>query len=121
MEIKSERINNAYSIKITAEENRKIVGWVYLYIFSNDLHKEPIGMIENLFIDEKFRRAGIGSKLISALIEKSKELGCYKIVGTSRHENKKVHEFYRKLGFLERGLEFRMDLIDTPSEQICPL
>lgn len=110
MEIKSEINNNAYSVKIIAEENGEIAGSVYLYVLRNDHHEKPFGMIEYLFVEEKFRRTGIGTKLILALIDKAKELECYKIIGTSRHEREKVHEFYRKLGFSEYGLEFRMDM-----------
>jgi len=121
MEIKSEINSKACGIKISAFEKDEEAGWVYLYVVGNDLHKEPVGLIENLFVHEKFRRLGVGSQLIKALIEKAKEVGCYKIVGTSRHENVKVHEFYKKLGFQDRGLEFRMDLSDTPSEKVCSI
>lgn len=121
MEIKSEIKGNAYGIKITVDEEGEEAGWVYLYVISNDLHDQPVGVIENLFVHERFRRAGVGSELIRALVNKAKEVGCYKVVGTSRHENIKVHEFYKKLGFQDRGLEFRMDLSDIPSEKVCPI
>jgi len=121
MEIKSEIKGNAYGIKISAYEDGEEAGWVYFYIISNDLHKEPVGIIENLFVHEKFRRLGIGSALIKNLINKAKEIGCYKIVCTSRHENIKVHEFYKKLGFQDRGLEFRMDLSGNFFHDTCSI
>lgn len=121
MEIRSEIKEGAYGIKISAYKEGSEAGWVYLYIISNDLHKEPLGIIENLFVREEFRRSGIGSELINSLINKAKEVGCYKIVCTSRYENIKVHEFYKKLGFQDRGLEFRMDLIGISSSEICPI
>jgi hypothetical protein len=36
--------------------------------------------------------------------------GCYMLIATSRHSRPKVHDLYRRLGFEDHGIEFRMDL-----------
>ena len=111
MNITSKKETKAYAIKITAEENGNILGGAYLYIMFNDLHTEPFGFLENVFIKEEYRGGGIGSKLVKAVIEEAKKQGCYKLIGTSRNTNSKVHDFYKKLNFKDYGKEFRMDLI----------
>lgn len=98
------------AIKITMEQGGKTVGRAYLYLIYNDLHKEPYGYLEDVFVEEEFRGKGIGGQLVKAVIKEAKACGCYKLVGTSRYSRSEVHEFYKKLGFEEYGKEFRMTL-----------
>ncbi len=110
MKIISTKENKSYAIKVTAEDEGKILGWAYLYIMFNDLHKEPFGFLENVFVNEESRGKGIGSKLVEAVIAEAKKQKCYKIICTSRHEKPEVHALYEKLGFKDYGKEFRMNL-----------
>ena len=98
------------AFKLEAMEQDKLIGWVYLYIIKNDLHEQPYGLMENLFINEDFRGKGMGGGLVDALIELAKKQGCYKLIGTSRESNLVAHKLYEKKGFQKHGLEFRMDL-----------
>jgi GNAT superfamily N-acetyltransferase len=99
------------SIKITLKDDTKVIGRAFLYLINNNLHQCPYALLEDVFIHEEFRGAGNGVKLVQLAIEKAKELGCYKLVGTSRNSRDKVHQFYGKLGFEEYGKEFRMNFI----------
>ncbi len=97
-------------VKIIVEENGIVMGRAYLYLINNDLHKKSYGLLEDVFIDEKYRGQGAGSKLLEVVINEAKKRKCYKLIGTSRKSRKKVHDWYKKLGFKDYGLEFRMDL-----------
>ncbi|MBT4935970.1 GNAT family N-acetyltransferase [Candidatus Woesearchaeota archaeon] len=110
MEIIKERKDNSYCIRISAKKDGKEVGSVHLYIITNDFHKEPYGLIEYLIVDENHRQQGIGSELITSVIEEATKQGCYKLLGQSRHSRPKVHALYEKFGFTNHGLNFRMDL-----------
>lgn len=111
MNIISNKENKSYAIKVTVEEEGKIFASAYLYIMFNDLHKEPFGFLENVFVKEESRGKGVGSKLVEAIIDLAKKENCYKLIGTSRYDNSGVHVFYDKLGFKDYGKEFRLDLI----------
>ena len=87
------------------------VGRAYLYILKNDLHEEPFGFMEDVFVDEALRGGGIGEALVERVIKEARKRGCYKLIATSRHERIKVHALYRRLGFKDHGHEFRIDLI----------
>lgn len=100
----------ASGIKFFAEKDGKEVARAFLYIMHNELHKEPFGFMEDVFVDESLRGQGIGTKLVNKVITKAKELGCYKLVATSRHERENVHKLYEKLGFKNFGIEFKMYL-----------
>ena len=81
----------------------------YLYILKNDLHVEPFGLLEDVFVDDNMRGQGIGTDLIKKVIKAAEEAGCYKLIATSRKERSKVHELYERLGFVEHGKEFRIN------------
>lgn len=109
MEIKKlEKESKVIKFEIVGDD--KVIGRAYLYLIKNDLHKEPYGYLEDLFVDESYRGSGFGRQLMQTVIEEAKKLGCYKLVGTSRNSRAEVHGFYKKLGFEEYGKEFRMDL-----------
>ncbi len=110
MEITTQKENKSYAIKFTVKENNEVIGRARLYILFNDLHAEPYGFLEDLFVNEEHRGKGIGKQLINALINEAKSQKCYKIIGTSRHARPEVHAMYEKIGFKDYGKEFRMDL-----------
>ena len=110
MELKKTIERQAYAVKITAQEDGQVIGRAYVYILYNDLHVEPYGYLEDVFVEATQRGKGIGSKLITEAIAQAREQGCYKLVCTSRNSRQEVHALYKKFGFQEFGLEFRMDL-----------
>lgn len=80
-----------------------------LYVLKNDLHKEPFGFMEDVYVDESARNEGWGKKIVQSVIDRVKKEGCYKLVATSRSERGSVHTLYEKLNFQEKGKEFRID------------
>lgn len=109
MEIKQKKVG-FFGIKITLEDKGKEIGRVFLYLMHNDLHKEPFGLVEDVFVKEEFRGRGHGTMLVQAAIEAAKENKCYKLLCTSRYGRDDIHKWYESLGFKNHGVEFRIDL-----------
>ena len=84
------------------------IGYAYLFIISNKPNTQ-YGLLENLFVDEKYRAQGLGTQLLQAVIDLAKQEKCYKLICTSRYSNEKVHRLYAKSGFLDWGKEFRLN------------
>lgn len=101
-------VPSGYRFSLIAEGEE--LGRAWLYILHNDLHKEPFGFIEDVYVDARCRGKGYGTELVEALIDEAKREGCYKIVLTSRNTKPEVHRFYAKFGFEEWGKEFRLPL-----------
>jgi GNAT superfamily N-acetyltransferase len=76
---------------------------------TNDLHDAPFGLLEDVFVDELQRSGGLGTALVREVISAAQELGCYKLIATSRTSRPKVHELYERLGFAKHGVEFRLN------------
>ncbi len=100
----------AEGIRFSLTDGAKEVGRAYLYVMRNDLHLAPFGLLEDVYVDESQRGSGLGTKLVEEVVAAAREAGCYKLIATSRTSRPKVHELYRRLGFEDRGIEFRMDL-----------
>ncbi len=109
MNILKQEERKAYAVKCTAEEGGKIVGRAYLYVIFNDLHEEPYGLLEDVFVNEEFRGKGVGGELVRAVVEEAKARGCHKLICTSRHGKEDIHAWYKSFGFVDHGVEFRMD------------
>ncbi len=92
------------------DKNKPEIARIYLYLLTNDLHQEPFGFIEDLFVQESHRGQGLGTQLLTKVIAEAKAQNCYKLICTSRHSREEVHKMYEKHGFKNYGLEFRMDL-----------
>lgn len=76
----------------------------------NDLHREPFGLLEDVFVDESARGRGIGTELVRRVVAAANDAGCYKLLATSRTSRPKVHALYERLGFRNHGIEFRLDI-----------
>ena len=96
-------------IKYFVMEKDREIGRAYLYILKNDLHKEPFGFIEDVFVEEDQRGQGIGSVLINVILKEAEKKNCYKLIMTSRHSKPHLHKLYQDLGFNDHGKEFRVN------------
>ena len=108
MNINTEAIT-ARGIKFSLVECDREVATAYLYLMHNNLHQEPFGLLEDVYVDESQRGKGLGTKLVQQAIATAQEQGCYKLIAISRTSRPKVHQLYKRLGFQERGIEFRID------------
>jgi GNAT superfamily N-acetyltransferase len=90
-------VKSQYFIAI---ENNKIISSCYLAIISNLTRKgKSNGFIENVITDEKYRKKGIGKRIITMAIEYGKQNNCYKIILQSSFKRRENHIFYEKCGF----------------------
>ncbi|SHM87819.1 Acetyltransferase (GNAT) family protein [Bacillus sp. bc15] len=87
-----------YRIELLIEaETDYILGFYIAY------GKKVSGKIEVLFVDEKYRRNGLGLKLMNSAMEWFKEKQIYEIELTVVYGNEAV-SFYEKLGFYPRSI-----------------
>ncbi len=99
-------------IIIVAEVNKSVIGYLCAFIDNYSFRStNPIAEIENMFIEEKYRGQGIGSKLVDNLIRQLESKGVKRIKVGALTKNSRTVDFYRKNKFndheviLERSLE----------------
>lgn len=107
MEFKKTEI--AGGVRISIVEDKQELARAFLYLLKNDLHLEPFGLMEDVFVQDEFRGKGLGTQLVKELIQEARRRGCYKLICTSRHSKPQVHQWYEQIGFKNQGIEFRLD------------
>lgn len=96
---------------LVAEEQGEVVGTMVLLIVPNLSHGAlPWAVIENMVVDKRYRRQGIGKLLMDYAITKAKSTGCYKVQLLSNKKRREAHQFYRSLGFEASAHGFRLYL-----------
>jgi len=94
---------------LVAEHQGEVVGTMVLLIVPNLSHGAlPWALVENLVIDTKHRRRGIGRLLMDYAIARAKEAGCYNLGLSSNKRREEAHQFYRSLGFEASAHGFRL-------------
>jgi len=98
--------NKNYKIIVIYSENDKKIIGAGTIIIVNKIHNNPIGQIEDIIISEKYRKNGLGKKIIEKLIDIGKnEYNCYKIILNCLEKNIK---FYENCGFITVGVEMKL-------------
>ena len=94
---------------LVAEDKGEVVGTLVLLIVPNLSHEaRSWALVENIIVDKRYQRQGIGRLLMNYAIGKAKEAGCYKIELSSNKRRKEAHKFYRSLGFEASSHGFRL-------------
>ena len=94
---------------LVAEEEGEVTGSLVLFIAPNLSHGGlPWALVENVIVDQKYRREGIGKLLMDYAIARAKEAGCYRIGLSSDKKRQEAHHFYRSLGFEASSHGFRL-------------
>jgi ribosomal protein S18 acetylase RimI-like enzyme len=79
------------------EENKELIGWLRYNLFWDN-----VPFINLLYFLEKYRRNGMGKKLVNYWENEMKKKG-YTNVLTSTLSNEEAQHFYRKIGYTEIG------------------
>jgi GNAT superfamily N-acetyltransferase len=94
---------------LVAEYEGEVVGTVALFIIPILSHgATPYALVENLVVNHKYRRKGIGKKLMEYTIVRAKQEGCHRIELCSDRRRQEAHELYLSVGFKPSAYGFRI-------------
>lgn len=92
--------NNEDYIILTAKIKEELVGSLTAIICYELIGEcNPYMNIENVIVAKKYRRNGIGRKMMEYIENEAISKGCYAIQLISSSERKKSHKFYKSLGY----------------------
>jgi len=94
-------IDSKDDVLLVAEDEGKIIG----YIMSRLHIPTRNAIIENVYVDERYRRKEIGSNLVRECLKQLKEKGTTYLYGLVKRDDKITIEFLKSLGF-KRGYDF---------------
>ena len=92
--------NNGSYILLCAVESGQLIGSV-MGVVCEELYGEcePFLVIENMVVDNTYRKKGIGKALFAELEKRAKAKGCTQIILVTETERKDACGFYESVGF----------------------
>jgi len=81
-----------------AETGGKVAGWVHAFLY-RPLHKECVVEIAGLVVDEKYRKMGIGRRLLAVTEDWARTQDCTRLSLCSNVKREEAHKFYQALGY----------------------
>jgi GNAT superfamily N-acetyltransferase len=93
---------------LVAEEAGEVIGSLVLVIVPNLSHgARPWAVIENVIVDEGYRRRGAGRLLMEYAVNRAREEDCCRIGLDSNKILGEAHQFYKTMGFEASAYGFR--------------
>ena len=87
-----------------AEVENKIVGFIEERFFPDFVEGSTLSIIQSLMVDPKYRKQGIGTKLLQKAIEESERRAVLEVHVWTEFDNEDARDFYLKHGFSKRAL-----------------
>ena len=97
--------NNDDVCLLVAKEKEHIIGYIYGYVQNNgDAKIDTLSVLDALYVEQDYRRLGVGIKLIDAFKNWSYEIGAKYIELKVCKENNSAINLYEKMGFTENKI-----------------
>jgi GNAT superfamily N-acetyltransferase len=96
---------------LVAEVGGQVVGVCQLIVFRHLQSRGGLcAEIESVHVHPEQRGRGIGHVLMEAVVQRARDLGCYRVQLTSNVARPDAHRFYESLGFTPSHLGFKLAL-----------
>ncbi len=101
-------------VLVAETDGKNLVGFLEASIrpFVEDCHTDHVGYLEGWFVEEKYRKQGIGRKLVAAAENWARRKGCTEMASDSEIGNDTSLRAHQNLGYQEtsRLVHLRKDL-----------
>jgi ribosomal protein S18 acetylase RimI-like enzyme len=103
----SRELSNAESVILVANDAAKVVGYAYGALEERNwnLLLDAHGAVHDLFVEPTERRAGVGRKLMNALVTELEKKGASRIVLSTMVSNTSAQHLFEGCGFRPTMLE----------------
>ena len=93
-----------------AEVEGELAGFGALHVQNLVERDEPGCEVAGLVVGERFRRQGIGERLMAALEDEARKRGATHLVLNTAHRRADAHAFYEALGYEHTGRRYAKKL-----------
>ena len=101
---------------LVAESDGEVVGYVFGGTEGDDFMvlRGPAGMLYDLVVDPRYRKQGIGSRLIEAAFAALRKLGAPRVILFTADRNHGAQQLFARAGFRRTMIEMTRELTDPP-------
>jgi GNAT superfamily N-acetyltransferase len=101
---------SSHNFIYVAEAENELMGFATFSVRNVVRYPKLIAELDELFVDSKYRKKGIGKLFMQTIEEKAKELDCYRIYIESHYDHKSAHALYELIGYTNYGYHFIKNL-----------
>ena len=101
LEFLKERFNNNDSVVFAANDNGKLVGFTQLYPSFSSVSMKRVWILNDLYVEESYRRRGIAKLLMSAAEEYAKESGALRVTLATQVSNTNAISLYESRNYIK--------------------
>lgn len=97
-------LKNKNAAVFLAYEDKIYIGFAQCQLrhdYVEGTDSSPVGYLEGIFVEEKYRRKGYAKALLSSCEKWAKERGCTEFASDCELVNTDSYNFHRKMGFKE--------------------
>jgi (aminoalkyl)phosphonate N-acetyltransferase len=102
--------NRDYYYLVAQSAAGAVIGFISCHTQSLLHHCGKVAEIQELFVDDKYRKLGIGIALLKALEEKLLANNCFLFEVTAQNKREQTHRFYKDNGFIQSHQKFTKQL-----------
>ncbi|MEM3770296.1 MAG: GNAT family N-acetyltransferase [Candidatus Bathyarchaeia archaeon] len=106
--LKSSLKDSDYELWV-AEMDGEVIGFIDLWSIHDFCHGGKLTYIQNLYVAPKYRRLGVGSKLLQKIIKMAEKKGALEIHAVTGFENESAIRLYRKHGLEKESLQLEKE------------
>jgi ribosomal protein S18 acetylase RimI-like enzyme len=96
-----ERFNNNDSVVFAANDNGKLVGFTQLYPSFSSVSMKQVWILNDLYVEELYRRRGIANLLMNVAEEYAKKSGAIRVSLATQISNVTAQTLYEKRNYLK--------------------
>jgi ribosomal protein S18 acetylase RimI-like enzyme len=96
-----ERFQNQDSTVFIASECDRMVGFIQLYPSFSSVSMKRVWILNDLFVDESYRKQGIAKLLMSAAEQFARETGAVRLALSTQISNVAAQALYESLGYIK--------------------
>jgi ribosomal protein S18 acetylase RimI-like enzyme len=103
---------NPRAIVVVAIREEKIVGYAYATLQDRDwmLLLDACGALQDIWVDEPARRAGVAKMLMEDVCRRFAEMGTPRVVLSTAAKNEGAQKFFEAMGFRRTMIEMTREL-----------
>lgn len=91
---------------LVAKYRNSVIGMVTMQRLVSSAEGGYTGLVEDLIVDERFRKMGVGTRLVRSLSEQAEAKGYARLQLAADRHNGRALAFYRRHGFFKTDLTF---------------
>ncbi len=101
-------------IPILAEDSGRTIGLANLRLAPSVFYAEPYAEISELFVEQTYRRQGVGRQLVALAEQLARRAGAAEMIILTDFHNEAAQDLYRSLGYRQHDLALSKELRSQP-------